>query len=645
MSKDGRGAAREAQAEGYPVSGVKPVNPSWLQSNLPCRAACPVGTHAGGYVSLIAAGHYREAYMLARRPNPFASICGRICAHPCEAACRRQHIDAPVSIRPLKRFVNERYGVESESDFESIRECIERPRPEAAEGGKVAIIGAGPAGLACGHDLVLMGHQAVVFDAAPEAGGMMRMGIPDYRLPRDLIKQEVAFIEKLGVEIRLGVEIGKDITFAELREQYDAVFVAAGCRKGRSLKLPGMDLDGVVTAIDFLVEMNLGHEVEIGDEVVVVGGGNVAFDAARSARRFGGTSQPDEPHHNLMLDTATMVSKKLNKRVTLISLEARDEMPADLEEIHEGLEEGLTLLHRRGPKEVLGEDGRVRALVTTDVARVFDADGRFSPEFVENSEKEIPCDTVIFAIGQIADLSFLGEDHGLEVSPRNTIVVDRETMQSSDERVFAGGDIAFGPRIVIEAVAEGRRAAKSIDTLLTGREDEPSEVHVRIFDTFGYDHPFSHGDYESLERDELPVISIAKREAGVEVELPLEEAQARREGARCLHCWINTIFDSRAMSGSECIQCGGCADVCPVDCIDLRSIRSAAGDAPLRLSDGSPLSLSGSRDAGAMALLKDETMCIRCGLCARKCPVGCITMQGFYKPDEIDLLALCERKL
>lgn len=631
------------------TSGVKPVSPPWLHANLPCRAACPVGTHAGGYVSLIAAGRYREAYLLARRPNPFASVCGRICAHPCEAACRRQHIDAPVSIRPLKRFINERHGVESEADFASIRAAVEVPRPPVEAGRRVAIIGAGPAGLACAHDLALMGHHPVVFDAAPKAGGMMRMGIPDYRLPRDLIEREVGFIEQLGVEIRLGVEIGKDVTFLDLQRDFDAVFIGAGCRKGRSLKLPGMDLDGVVTAIDFLVEMNLGQPVKIGDHVVVVGGGNVAFDAARSARRFGGTSQPDESHHNLMIDTATLLSKKLKKKVTLISLEGRDEMPADLVEINEGLEEGVELLHRRGPKAVLGENGKVRALQTTDVARVFDENGRFSPLFVDDSEKEIPCDTVIFAIGQIADLSFLGDDHGLAVSPRNTIVVDRKTMATSNAKVFAGGDVAFGPRIVIEAVADGRNAAKGIDTLLTGRGDIPREVHVRIFDTFGYDHPFAHGDYEALDRRELRVINIAQREAGVEVELVMDEAQARHEGSRCLHCWINTIFDSRAMSGSECIQCGGCADVCPVDCIDLRSIRSARDEAgvdqPLRLSNGGPLSLATHPDAPVMALIKDETMCIRCGLCARKCPVGCITMQGFYRPDEKDLLAVCERVL
>ncbi len=628
-----------------PEPGLRPVNPRWLDTNIPCRAACPVGTHAGGYVSLISKGNYREAYLLARRPNPFASICGRVCAHPCEAACRRGAIDAPVSIRALKRFVTERFGVESGATHEEILESLERPRPPVAKGSKVGIVGAGPAGLSCAHDLALMGHEVTVYDAAQVAGGMMRLGIPEYRLPRELIRKEIDFIVHLGVDLRLGVEIGKDISFAQLRARHDALFLAPGCRRGRSLKIPGMDLKGVLTAVDFLVNANLGHPLDIGEEVLVVGGGNVAFDVARTARRFGGTSVPDEPHHNLMIDAAMTAARMPGKAVTMVSLESRDEMPADLEEIEEGMREGLRILHRRGPKEVVG-NGRVRALRTVDCSRVFDAAGRFAPEFVDGSEQEIPCDTVIFAIGQVADLSFLGEDHGLEVTPRSTVAVDRETLATSVPGIYAGGDVAFGPRIVIEAVADGRRAAKAIDTHLTGRADASAELTLRRFDTFGYEHPFAQGDYERLRRGAVPMIEVGQRAPAAEVETGFTEAQARREGARCLHCWINTIFDSRAMSGSECIQCGGCVDVCPEDCIDLASLRRVIpgqGMADvLRLSDGSPLRLHG--DPGA-ALIKDETSCIRCGLCARRCPVGCITMQGFYRGDEKDLLRLCETRL
>ena len=645
-AQDSSGQGKPSVAEvDQTSSGVTPVNPAWLQTNLPCRAACPVGTHAGGYVSLIASGQHEAAYMLARRPNPFASVCGRICAHPCEAACRRQHVDAPVSIRALKRFVTEQFGVESSRSFDAVKEAVERPRPTADKPGKVAVVGAGPAGLSCAHDLKLMGHEVVVLDGAPVAGGMMRLGIPAYRLPRELIQQEVDFIEWLGVEIRLGVEVGRDVTMEQLTADYDAVFLAPGCRKGRGLKLPGMEHDGVLTAVDFLAAVNLERPIEVGERVVVVGGGNVAFDVARTARRFGGTSEPDEPHHNLMLDAARTAARELGKQVTLIALEAAHEMPADHEEIEEGGREGIKLLHRKAPMAVLGQDGKVRALQVQDVARVFDDQGRFSPQMEPDTDAELVCDTIIFAVGQVADLEFLGQDHRLQLNPNNTIAVDRQTLATSLAGVYAGGDVAFGPRIVIEAVSDGRRAALAIDSQLTGRADAEPELALRVFDAYGYEHPFAVGDYERLHRADPATIAVDLRSQEAQVELRYDEQQACIEGARCLHCWINTIFDSRAMSGSECIQCGGCVDVCPEECIDLIGllrIGQGADDGQLRLADGSPLELAGAPGA---ALIKDETVCIRCGLCARRCPVGCITMQGFYNKHELDLLRRCEGSL
>jgi len=614
---------------------------AYLETNVPCRAACPVNTNAGGYVSLIAQGRYGEAYLLARAPNPLASVCGRVCAHPCEAACRRGQIDAPIAIRALKRVATERYGVESPATFEDIAAVVERPRPPAARAGRVAVIGAGPAGLACAHDLALMGHDPVVFDAAPVVGGMMRLGIPAYRLPRELLDREVAFIRHLGVEFRLGVDIGRDVTFAELRREHDAVFVAAGCRKGKMLKLPGADLPGVLTAVDFLANVNLGVPLDVGRRVVVVGGGNVAFDVARSARRFGGTTQPDEEHHHLAMDAAIAAARLLRRDVTLVSLESREEMPADAEEIEEGSHEGIRLVHRRGPKAILG-DGHVTALQTISAARVFDAAGRFAPEFVAGSEQAIPCDTIILAIGQIADLGFLGDDHGLDLTPQQTIVVDG-ALATSVPGVYAGGDIAFGPRILISAVADGRKAAKSIDTFLTGRVDPPPRYTVRVFPTFGYDHPFARGDYERIPRRRVPVLPIERRQAREEVELPLAEAEARAEGRRCLHCWVNTIFDSAAVRGSECIQCGGCADVCPEQCIELTSvvrIAAAATEALALLPNGAPAALIEAPN-GAL-LLKDETACIRCGLCARRCPTACITMQAFYRADEATVMQMAD---
>jgi NADPH-dependent glutamate synthase beta subunit-like oxidoreductase/ferredoxin len=622
-----------------------PQNLGYYGSTFPCRAACPVGTNAGGYVALIARGEFEAAYSLARAPNPFASVCGRVCAHPCEAACRRGALDAPIHIRALKRVVNERYGIESPRSFEEIARVVDRPRPRVERGGRVAIVGAGPAGLACAHDLALMGHQPVVFDAATVPGGMMRLGIPEYRLPRAQLDREIEFIRWLGVEIRLGTPIGADVTFASLMRDFDAVFLAPGCRKGRPLTVPGADVPGVLTAIDLLVHVNLGLPIELGRRVVVIGGGNVAFDAARSARRFGGTSQPDEQAHNLAVDAAVVAANVLGREVTMVTLESRDEMPADPSEIAEGKEEGVRLVNRRGAKEIISEGGRVVALRTLDVARVFDAAGRFAPELVPGSEKDIPCDTVVVAVGQMADLSFLGDAHGLATTRQGLLAVDPQTLATSRQGVFAGGDIAFGPRIVISAVADGRRAARSIDTHLTGRGDQVPRYRLKVFSTFGYDHPFARGDYETRPATHLPALPVERRTQAAEVEQVLTEGEARAEGSRCLHCWVNTVFDSSRMNGSECIQCGGCVDVCPEHCIDLVSLRrvsSQAAASPLRLPDGTPFPVGAMSGA---ALLKDETACIRCGLCARRCPVGLITMQALYREKEAEVCGLADSAL
>jgi len=633
------------------TAGARPVNSHWLGTNLPCRAACPVGTHAGGYVSLIAQGRYEEAYLLARRPNPFASICGRICAHPCESVCRRGDLDSPISIRALKRFVTERFGVESQHTFEQILEVVERPRPIAENPGRVAVIGAGPAGLSCAHDLALMGHEVVVYEAAEVTGGMMRMGIPEYRLPRELIQCEVDFIEFLGVEIRLGVEIGRDIGFEDLVETHDAVFVACGCRKGATLKLPGADLDGVVTAIDFLVDNNLGLPVSMGERVAVIGGGNTAFDAARSARRISSVQIPDEEHDYVVLDAALAASRPTTgdhgAEVTIVYRRGREEMPADDMEIHEAVEEEINVLFLTGPTEIVGRAGKVAGQRCQQMELgPPDESGRRRPEAIAGSEFVLDVDTVLVATGQYADLSFLGRAHGMELSRWNTVEVNPRTLETTRSGVWAGGDVAFGPRIVIDAVADGKRAARSIDSRLTARVDAQDRVAVRVFDTHGYGHPFAGGDYEHVPRNVIPTIEVRHRTETAQVEKVYTEHQAMQEGTRCLHCWINTVFDSRRMAGSECIQCGGCVDVCPVDCIDLvalkRVARAVSGEEVLRTADGQPLTLD--RAAGA-ALLKDETNCIRCGLCARRCPVSCITMQGWYRDGEQQLLSLCEQRL
>ncbi len=605
--------------------GSPPAHPEHLRSSVPCRAACPVDTNAGGYVSLVAQGYWDEAYALLRRTNPFASICGRVCAAPCERVCRRTVIDAPIQIRALKRFVNERRGVESGQPFEEIRRVVQPPRPSTDRPGVVAILGAGPAGLACAHDLALMGHRVTVYDAAPVAGGMMRLGVPEHRLPRAVLQAEVDFIEFLGVDIRLGVDIGRDVTFASLASTHDAVFIAVGCRKDAQIGVPGSNLDGVLTAVSFLANVNIGIPVEVGDRVVVIGGGNVAYDVARTARRFGDISSLDRKRHQLALDAAVVAARVLGRKVTMVTVESRDEMPADSRVIEEGLEEGIHLVNQRSLKTILSDRGRVRAIETLRVHRLFDTQGHFAPALEPGTEEEIPCDTVITAIGQIADVSFLGEEHGLELNPQRTIRVDTKTLATSRPGIYAGGDVAFGPRILIEAVADGLRAARSIDTQLTGRSDSPRRQHLRKLPVFGPEHPFARGDHEKLPRRSVSLIPVESRSLRAEVEAVLSEEDARAEGSRCLHCWVEPTFSPGASQGSECLACGGCADVCPEQCIRL---------IPLPATDDR---------AAVVALVTDEAACSRCGLCARRCPAGVISMTASYQQEEVDLVRLADQ--
>ena len=619
----GRSGSRRAPATWW--KGSSPAHPEHLRSSVPCRAACPVDTNAGGYVSLIAQGYWDEAYALLRRTNPFASICGRVCAAPCERVCRRAVIDAPIQVRALKRVVNERLGVESDRAFRDIRRVVHPPRPSADRPGTVAILGGGPAGLACAHDLALMGHRVTVYEGAPIAGGMMRLGVPEHRLPRAVLQSEVDFIEFLGVDIRLGVDIGRDVTFASLAATHDAVFIAVGCRKDAQIGVPGADVDGVLTAVSFLANVNIGIPIEVGERVVVIGGGNVAYDVARTARRFGDISSLDRKRHQLALDAAVVAARVLGRKVTMVTLESREEMPADSRVIEEGLEEGIHLVNQRSLKRILSDRGRVRAIETLRVRRLFDTQRRFAPDLEPGTEEEIPCDTVITAIGQVADVSFLGDDHGLDLQPQGTLRVDPKTLATSRPGIYAGGDVAFGPRILIEAVADGLRAARAIDTQLTGRTDPPRRQYVRKLPLFGPQHPFARGDHEKLPPRRVPVIPVESRSLRAEVEAVLSEDDARAEGSRCLHCWVEPTFNQGASQGSECVACSGCADVCPEHCIKLIPLAQADGRAP------------------AVALVTDEAACSRCGLCARRCPTGAISMAASYQEGEVDLARLADQ--
>jgi formate dehydrogenase beta subunit len=372
---------------------TKLVDLEWLESNFPCMQACPVHTQAGRYVTLIAQGRYEEAYRYARVPNPFASICGRVCGHPCESACRRGQFDSPISIRALKRFVTERHGPESRNPIELFSE-----KPKVTQPEKVAVIGSGPAGMSAAHDLALLGYAVTVFEAAAVPGGMLHLGIPEYRLPRDVLQAQIREILDLGPELRLNMRLGRDFSLADLRAQgFKAVLLAFGLHRSRDLNLPGHELDGVVKGIDFLLNVNLGYRFSIGKQVVVIGGGNVAIDVARTAAREqqkhvgGPAGEAGLPDHltsseldvamKEFMDVSRAALRMGARQVHLVCLESREEMPAAEEEIEEGLNEGIQIHPSRGPKQFVGKDGKVTGLETVRCISVFDAQRRFNPTF------------------------------------------------------------------------------------------------------------------------------------------------------------------------------------------------------------------------------------------------------------------------
>ena len=610
--------------------------------------ACPVHTQAGRYVSLIAEGKYEDAYRYARMPNPFASICGRVCGHPCEPACRRGEFDLPISIRALKRFVTERYGPESRNpiDVFSNQSC-----PNNVE--KVAVIGSGPAGMSAAHDLALLGYPVTVFEAAAVPGGMMHLGIPEYRLPRDVLQAQIREILDLGPQLKLNMRLGRDFSLEDLRRQgYKAVLMAFGLHRSRDLNLPGHELDGVVKGIDFLLNVNLGYRFEVGKKVVVIGGGNVAIDVARSAMReqhkMATEGLPNELTSSEMdvamkefMDVSRAALRMGAREVQLVCLESRAEMPAAEEEIEEGVLEGMKLYPSLGPKQFMGANGRLTGLEVTRCLSVFDENKRFNPKFAAGTEFVIPCDTVILAIGQSSDVSFLTPADGVETTRQGTLKIDPGTLMTTAPGIFAAGDIAFGPRLIINAVADGKKAAVEIDKYLRGPEWKPKSRYVQVT---VLDHHEMAAHYDEYSRLDVPVLPIDRRTGVAEVETGYTEAQARTEASRCLRCWINTIFEGSETTGTECILCGGCVDVCPENCLSLVPLKSFAftdedkerlrKEQELRSLDLQHVAPEELNQLEGSVMVKDETVCIRCGLCAERCPAHTISMEAFEVFDE-----------
>lgn len=466
----------------------------------PCQLACPAGTDAGRYVGLVAQGRYDEAYQVAAEVNPFPSVCGWICTAPCESACRRGVLDEPISIRTIKRFAVE-HG-----------KLPKVPKPTKARSEKVAIVGGGPAGMAAAWYLARLGYPVTVLEAMPIPGGMMAIGIPEYRLPREVLQEELQRILDAGVELKLDTAMGRDFTLPDLERQgYKAIFLATGASKSRRLGVPGDDQRGMIPATRFLKEVNLGENPVLTGDVIVVGGGSTAMDAARSAKRSGAAS------------------------VSIVYRRGRVDMPAQAEEVEAAEREGIAILEGLAPKEVVGRDGDVVALrceVTKPGAKP--ADGGRTPWTPTGESRELPATAILVAIGEEPDPSILPEGAGIEVSGWAGIVADPNTLATGRAGIFAGGDVVSGPKTIIEAVAAGRRAAGSIHEYLSGARDGEAEIMrtVRVHTPAEATLRLDIADRPRVHAP-LPVVDTANFKATQE---GFAEAAARAEASRCFRC-------------------------------------------------------------------------------------------------------------
>jgi len=609
---------------------------------VPCQIGCPIHTDAGRYVQQISEGKYKEAYLTARSPNPFASVCGRVCAAPCEDWCRRGKIDAPVSIRALKRFVTEKFGVESlEPDtqstlFEGVSDegnkwrwhlpIQTNVRKNIGKKKMVAVVGSGPAGLSCAHDLALMGYDVTIFEVTKVAGGMLRHGIPEYRLQRSLIEKEIAKIQSLGVKIEYGRPLNDQFGIKELRAKgFEAIFISVGTTRGRDINIEGVHLDGVIKAIDYLLNVNNGYHVEVGKKVLVIGGGFVAFDAARTALR-GGVEAIEQTTIHEAVDAARVARRGGAEEVHIASLESFEEMPVlrtvqGHEEFEEAKKEGVIFHPQRGPRRIIGKDGKVKGIEFIGVKRTYNEQGRFDPVYDESYTEYVEADTVILAIGQQTDLSFIKKSDNIEITPAKFIKVNPETLETTAKGVFAGGDVAFGPRNIIDAVANGKKAALSIDDYLRkSKYQKYFNLSIEKIPSTRFSRP---EDYEQHPRVVPPTIDLKRRTGISEVETTYTEEVARQQAERCLSCHVQTIYDA-----DKCVMCNRCVDICPEYCLKLVPLAS------LNLDEQTKSKLEEYYNinplAPASAMIKDDETCIRCGLCALRCPTDAMTMEVFY---------------
>lgn len=527
----------------------------------PCTHACPVKTDVRGYLAAVARQDYGEAYRLIRANNPFPSVCAWVCPHPCEDHCRRGDVDASLAIRNLKRFAVEKAGAN----------CAETPRARNT-GKNIAIVGSGPSGLTAAYDLANLGHTVVLYERNQALGGHFLTSLPTYRLPRENLQKDVEAILAAGIIVHTGVEVGRNITVKQLREEYDAVVIAVGLQESKELPLPGADHPDVLKALPFMRQANLGENPATGSRVLVIGGGDVAMDVARTALRLGAG------------------------QVTVICIEFREVMPAHTSEVKEALEEGVSLVNGYGPVEVVVDNGRLTGLKAQKVKSVFDSSGRFNPTYEPDVFITLPCDTVILAVGQGPGHEFINGS-GLEVNARGLVIVDTTFLNTSIDGVFTCGEVLTGPGLAIAAVASGHRAAMVVKQYLNGGKWVTAET---VQDTIGVLPSAVADRIPHHNRGEMPVLPAALRVQNfAPYELGFDEKTAIFEAGRCLSCGLGAqVF------ADKCAGCLTCQRVCPYE---------------VPLVEG-------------VARMPVEG-CQACGICAAYCPAYAITVDNLNEQE------------
>ncbi|HHT9119572.1 MAG TPA: FAD-dependent oxidoreductase [Candidatus Hypogeohydataceae bacterium YC41] len=582
------------------------VDPAWFHKNVPCRGACPVGTNARAYVRAIADGDYQKAYLVARENNPLVSVCGKVCNAPCESACTRGKLDEPVAIRALKEFAVEKNRLRTREVYKWLSQRKGKVTlPEKVKAPRIAIVGAGPAGLSAAHDLTLMGYKVKLFEASSQPGGMLINAIPPFRLAREVVQQDVENILSLGIELEVNASCGKDFSIEELKEKYDATLLATGLQKSQDIDIPGIELRGVYQGLDFLRQAVPTEKISLGTKVVVVGGGNLAVEVARAVRRTGSR----------------------DVKVSIVCYEAargtrpgtpEQEMQADDTEIAEALQEGVIFHPGLGPRRILGEVGKVEGLELAPVIGLnYDKEGRYKPIFGQNSSTFIEADTVFLAMGQEPDLSFMNGVSDLATGTKRLEAGAK--FVASKEGIFVCGDLA-GTGHIVEAVASGQKAALAIHDYLGGKGSLGLGELRPVVPVHHHEKGDTFTKKLTISRMLPPVTPVSERLKSME---PMEgcysEKVARRQGDRCLDCTVSPVIGPY----HPCNACGDCLDACPTECLSLRFMNKK----DLSSADGGVEEVEG--EGPWVGLIIDEELCVHCGACAEACWADAIHMVRF----------------